>query len=236
MNIFISIGISKTILSTMDKKKENWCPGQSFGLDDWGKHSNKPKKISDEVLNPVREHISSFERVESHYCRASTSREYLNETLNINKMYSKYKEYMSENNYAPIASEYRYWYIFNHEFKISFHQPKKDQCDECTSFNFLSDIEKQLPQYKNIYVNHIKHKNQARQMMETDKKNPQMTVLFCALHLICKKCWPRQGPKYRKCSIRENSQFTISQFSIWSLKKDIAISGMRLLLKEVQMR
>lgn len=72
--------------------------GQSIGTDNRGKHQNKPTKISNDVLESVRDHINSFEKVESHYCRASLSREYLDETLNINKMYSMYKESMLENN------------------------------------------------------------------------------------------------------------------------------------------
>lgn len=85
-------------MSTIAAKKKDSKSGESIGMDNRGNHHNKPKKISNEVLDSVRDHINSFEKIESHYCRSTSSREYLDERLNICKMYSLYKDYMSENN------------------------------------------------------------------------------------------------------------------------------------------
>lgn len=162
-------------------RKKNSPSGQSIESDNRGKHTNKPKKLSDDVLNSVREHINLFERVESHYCRSSSSREYLDETLNISKMYAMYEEFMSDKNITPIASEHKYRDIFNHEFNLSFHKPKKDQCDACASFKFLSDAEKQLPKFLDVYDEHIKNKNLSRQMMQTDKEEAKSDdSILCA--------------------------------------------------------
>ena len=41
----------------------------------WGEAANN--KVPEEIKNGVREHIRSIPRVESHYCRANTNKEYL---------------------------------------------------------------------------------------------------------------------------------------------------------------
>lgn len=76
---------------------------------------------------------------------------------------------MSENNLTSIATEHRYRHIFNTEFNLSFHHPKKDQCDECASFKFLTNEEKEIPKFKDKYNEHIRTKNLARLLMNTDK-------------------------------------------------------------------
>ena len=47
-------------------------------------------KIADDENDDIREHILSFPRVESHYCRSSSSKEYLPADLNVNKMHTLY--------------------------------------------------------------------------------------------------------------------------------------------------
>lgn len=70
----------------------------------------------------VKEHIDSFARVESHYCRSTTKREYLDPQLTVPKMFSLYKDLPSV--VKPVKlSMYRN--IFNREFNLAFHQPKK---------------------------------------------------------------------------------------------------------------
>lgn len=81
-----------------------------------------------EKVKEVKAHIESFPVVDSHYCRASSGKKYLESALNIPKMYSLYKQTTQ----APV-SEWIYRNIFN-EFNISFFKPKKDQCDRCTQF------------------------------------------------------------------------------------------------------
>src|SRR5690606_17274172 len=48
-----------------------------------GKHIKK--KVSPDDKNFVRKHINTFPRVESHYCRSDTKKEYLDPSLSISK-------------------------------------------------------------------------------------------------------------------------------------------------------
>ncbi|KYN15185.1 hypothetical protein ALC57_12595 [Trachymyrmex cornetzi] len=76
--------------------------GKCAGNDDRGEAPN-PRKLSDDIINNVCEHIQSFPANVSHYTREHNSaRKYLNENLNIRKMYMLYKEKCSELNIQPV--------------------------------------------------------------------------------------------------------------------------------------
>ena len=60
-----------------------------------GKHTPK-NKIAEDDRNIIRAHIRSFPTVDSHYCRKTTSRKYLESGLSIRKMYSLYTEMCRE--------------------------------------------------------------------------------------------------------------------------------------------
>lgn len=95
-----------------------------------GKHEKK--RIPGDMLELVKRHISSFPRVESHYCRQDSQREYLEGSLTIAKMYQLYEEYnnMASEGMPPVKlSQYRY--IFCNNFNIHFNKPKKDRCSVC---------------------------------------------------------------------------------------------------------
>lgn len=91
---------------------------------------NTKRKIPEDDKDLVREHIRSFPKIESHYCRSKTKKEYLESSLTLQKMYRMYKSMCEEKNKAPVKlSMYRF--VFNTEFNIEFQKPKKDRCDLC---------------------------------------------------------------------------------------------------------
>lgn len=53
---------------------------------------NIKTSLAPEEIEEVRNHIQSFETVDSHYCRANTKKVYLESDLNLNKMYHLYVE------------------------------------------------------------------------------------------------------------------------------------------------
>ena len=70
------------------RKKLNNGKFISQAVDMRGKHHNRPQKVSDFLLNAVREHIRSFPTVESHYVRKDSERQYLEEGFSIAKIYT----------------------------------------------------------------------------------------------------------------------------------------------------
>jgi len=130
-------------------------------------------KISIERKNFVIEHIDSIPRVESHYCRSDTSKQYFESSLNLVKLYELYKE-KCENSVPPkIAVKISFYRnIFNTEFNIEFVKPKKDLCDIC---------EKNISNNSNDlnYQNHLQLKNSIRIDRNKDRENTSLlTICF----------------------------------------------------------
>nr|CAH7713970.1 unnamed protein product [Callosobruchus chinensis]CAH7767792.1 unnamed protein product [Callosobruchus chinensis] len=70
-----------------------------------------------------------------------------------------------------------YFNIFKEEFNISFHVPKKDQCDFCVGFHNSTDEEKKNLQTE--YDLHIEEKELSRQEKEKDKISmDKVTAVF----------------------------------------------------------
>ncbi|KAK6182763.1 hypothetical protein SNE40_010374 [Patella caerulea] len=125
-------------------------------------------KLPDADKQTVINHINSFPKIDSHYCRATTKRQYLDPTLSVNALYKLYITKCLEEKWNPVK-ESMYRYIFNTEFNLGFHNPSKDVCDTCSKYqlkkegNVLSESD-ELQQ-----IQHLKRKQQARTTKETDK-------------------------------------------------------------------
>lgn len=128
----------------------------------------KNSLVEESVKQTVRDHINSFETIESHYCRQKSSRKYLPPTLNIAKMFTLYLEYCQDHNITKAASEAMYRLIFTREFNLSFFQPKKDICDICHKYEHSSPDEKLAMEEE--YRLHLKNKNVAREIKNIDKQ------------------------------------------------------------------
>ena len=100
----------------------------------------KGKRTPHSDANSARDRIKSFPTVESHYCRVSTNREYLESHLNVSKMYNLYKEKCINKNVEPVKKS-MYYHIFSTEFNLGFHIPKKDRCDLCEKFKVAENTD-----------------------------------------------------------------------------------------------
>lgn len=131
-----------------------------------GRHAHHKTTDSD-VLKGIREHIESIPRIESHYLRAQTSRQYIDGSLNIATLYKLYKEKcISEQ--KPFAKLSMYTKVFNTEFNIGLFTPKKDQCILCERYKNSSPNEKLIIQ--EAYDEHQKQKELSRLEKQEDVK------------------------------------------------------------------
>jgi len=90
----------------------------------------KDSRSHEEVLS----HIRSFPVNNSHYTRAhSANRMYLSSDLSVNEMYDLYLEKCKEMGTVPVKPWY-YRDVFNTEFNLAFHPPRKDSCKQCDIF------------------------------------------------------------------------------------------------------
>lgn len=160
-----TLNVSETWITTALRKLKD---GGSLEEDKRGKHTNRPHKLSPELIDNVKNHINQFPVVPSHYTRKNTMKMYLEEGLTIQKMYRLYNEHCEKNNITTAATSRQYRDIFNEQFNIGFFKPKKDQCTVCSVFNMASDAEKAklLEQYES----HMKNKEVIRNLKDIDKQ------------------------------------------------------------------
>jgi len=127
-------------------------------------YNAKKHALSEAQKESVREHIRSFPVIDSHYCRKKTQRQYLENGLTISKMHRLYLEI--PHTVKPVKRT-SYAQIFNKEFNLGFHQPRKDQCDTCDTFAKLSEDQKVASRM--MQESHMRRKDQARAQKEADK-------------------------------------------------------------------
>ncbi|XP_072388219.1 uncharacterized protein [Diabrotica undecimpunctata] len=158
----------KMFMSTFDigdrfiRSVRDKCKNSIIEHDFRGKHQNH-KTVAAEIKNDILDHINSIPRIESHYLRAQTSREYIDGGLNLALMHKLYRE-RCEKEGREVANIHLYSKIFNTEFNIGFFVPKKDQCSICTVYK-NAECKDDL---KENYEQHIKLKNDSRKEKEKD--------------------------------------------------------------------
>jgi len=127
-------------------------------------------RVAEQIKNNIREHISRFPNVESHYCRKESQRMYLDKTLSLRRMYRLYVEECNTLN-SPVQKFWLYEKIFNTEFNLGFHRPKKDLCALCETFKFLSKDDQDIKRAQ--FDLHQQRKRDARNQKSADKEKAQ---------------------------------------------------------------
>ena len=97
-----------------------------------------------------------------HYNRHDSTRDYLDQNLNIRTMYGLYVKVCEKQNRAPVK-EPIYRRIFNTRFNLAFHKPRKDSC-----LTFDKYKEKQIDEA--TYQTHFARRERAQAEKENDKK------------------------------------------------------------------
>lgn len=126
---------------------------------------HKKIEISKAARDSIRKHIDRFQRVDSHYCRGNTERQYLDKGLSVKKMYRMYVEDCDKNNIIP-EKLWLYNSIFNKEFNLGFHHPKKDLCTFCEVYKSLDDAKKKDREKE--FLEHQERKERIRHQKQCD--------------------------------------------------------------------
>lgn len=159
-----TLGISDRQIRTVKNKTD---PQGFVSKDIRGKHL--ARKPTDPVLiESIKQHINSIPRIESHYLRASTSKEYIGGDKTIMDLWRDFDKGQKEEN-KPTCDYWLYYDIFNKEFNIGFFQPKKDRCDLCLDYEQASTNRKIELQQK--YEVHLKQKDLCRKEKRLDRQN-----------------------------------------------------------------
>lgn len=117
------------------------------------------------MTESVRNHINSISRIERHYLRANTTREYIDGGLTIAHLHRDYKRLREFENKEAVNYD-SHFRILNTEFNISFFVPKQDQCDICEQYkNAVGEAKEKI---ETGYAEHCRQKVLSRMEKKTD--------------------------------------------------------------------
>lgn len=178
-----TLDINDKVILTVRKKTNV----EGFVTEDLrGKHS-KHAKLTEESAE-VCKFINSIPRIESHYIRAQSSRQYIEGSKSLTQIYEDYKKECVSNS-KRFVSKSTFSNIFHKDFNISFFQPKKDRCEVCVSFENSNDEEKNLLK-KNFYE-HQKEKLLSRSEKQRDKEKVSESYIVACYDLQAVLTAPR---------------------------------------------
>lgn len=146
-----------------------------------GKHQKHC--IPPDVLDHIREHIKSFPVVDSHYCRASTQKQYLDQRLSVPKMYDLYLEsdLIKSADHQP-AKLHMYRKIFDEEFNYGFFKPRKDRCDTCEAFKMSIHPSEEQQLAQNL---HLQNKLLGKEERDADRAEHKKGTLNNDSAVLC---------------------------------------------------
>lgn len=173
---------SRTYVLTIDNVRHQVCKKMflaTLGIKDWfirywltktdcamppdsstsTSNRRNPKKIEDHKY--IEKFLADLPKMPSHYCRAKTSREYLEPVFtNMTQLYKTYKENCElEGRECPGRKLFDKIFL---KLNLSLFHPKKDQCDVCCSHKTGNITDEE-------HAEHVLKKDRARKEKDTDK-------------------------------------------------------------------
>ncbi|CAG4907276.1 unnamed protein product [Colias eurytheme] len=179
-----TLAISDRPIRTVFEKSQ---PSGSMELDKRGKHNNH-HAIDPAIKEGVKRHLDSIPKIESHYCRADSKRVYIDGGKTVADLH---RDYVAEcqSKGLPSANYIMYYNIFSYEYNISFYQPKKDQCEDCTAY--ANSTEEEKNRLKEKYEKHLKEKTLSRQSKDDDKNHTADNTIVCVYDLQAAMSCPK---------------------------------------------
>ena len=99
-----------------------------------GRHSNRPHKMQDKVLQRINAHIKKLLVEESHYSRNKNfHKKYISPVLNITLLYQSFIEECEKEKLSEMykIKKCTFTNVFVTQFNYSFGYPKSDTCSTC---------------------------------------------------------------------------------------------------------
>ncbi|XP_070212669.1 uncharacterized protein [Littorina saxatilis] len=187
--------------------------GSFTGRERRGRHQPHNKSQENEVER-ARKHIESLPVVESHYTRKDSIRKYLAANLNITKMYQLHKT-ESQKEGVDCVSTRAYRSIFNKNYNLSFHVPKKDQCAKCTLYSTKAKSGTITEEEQELFNEHMQKKEEAKKEKERDKerakKDPSLHVITVDMQAVLQTPCGAVSQLYYK---RKLSVFNFTTYSL----------------------
>lgn len=196
----------KSVRTALAKKTET-------GITERDKRGGRPQSQVERdavIKDLVTQHINRFPRVESHYCRKDTTREYLHSDLTKRKMFAMFKQ-EHERTVIPMIS-YEFYRKMVKAMKLSIHKPKKDMCSLC--LNYLKGDKDKKAELEERYKTHIEEKTAVREKKKEAKQfadSKTVAVVFDLQQTI-------YMPRCNDCQIFYKRRLSTFNFTIYNLK------------------
>ena len=139
------------------------------------KDGNTLDRVRNRKRIKKRQHINSFPCMESPCARKDSKREYLDNSLYLQKIYELYVDIPEKEGCTKPASESTYRSVFNFEFNLSFLRRMKDRCDICAGHeNLLTDTD--MAKYRDDLKLKDESRNYEARVKDNVKKDPYMSA------------------------------------------------------------
>lgn len=202
----------KMFLGTLGMKETtilNWIKEET-GNEETGRNrsdniSRVRKQKFEESNNNLKEFLASLPKVESHYCRSSSSKLYIEPLWSsTNDLYRFYKTRHCAERKITAVSKTTFFVMFQ-KMNLSIYTPKKDLCDICVAYDT-----KNLSEEK--YQEHQELKREAREEKGKDKTSSENFVFTMDLQsvLLC--------PKSTVSAMYYKTKLIVHNFTIYDLK------------------
>lgn len=198
-----TLGLRETMLLNWIKESDSTDHGNDIG----NRRSEVRRVKFAEKNSAISQFLQSLPKMESHYCRSSTKKMYLEPLWHSNaELYKFFKQKYCVEHKVEAGSIHTFMKLFE-EMNLSLYIPKKDLCDTCESYNT-----KNLSQEE--YDMHQKLKEEARQEKERDKSCTDPSVKVYAMDLqsvlLC--------PKSTVSAMYYKTKLIVHNFTIYNLK------------------
>ncbi|XP_062387011.1 uncharacterized protein LOC134076007 [Sardina pilchardus] len=182
----------------------NWAKeGHTQSHTEGQTHSNTCRSVAGHEF--IRSFLHDLPKVPSHYCRSTTSKQYLEPVFqSIADLYAVFCHAAAEKSVRPLSRQ-----VFADEFKrlnLGLYHPKKDQCDTCCAFKTgnLPDDE---------WQHHLLKKEEARaeKMSDKSKTNSNIMVICMDLQalLLC--------PKLKASALYYKTKLAVHNFTVYNM-------------------
>ena len=207
--IFLStLGINDSWVQTALQKQGK---GSVLEVDKRGKSSLNRVRVDQKLIQGIKNHIESFPKVPSHYCRKDTNCEYLDERPDVKKMHVLYLEEMTENHpMKSVATERQYRDIFSN-YNFHFFKPKKDQWDVC--FAWKNAIREDKLKTQKEYDAHVEAKDFAWGLKDQNKAVAKLDSNVCVACYDLHKVLP--CPRAETSAFYYKRHLSISNFTVY---------------------
>lgn len=151
--------------------------------------------------------LDSLPKMESHYCRKSTSKLYLEPSWKSKQeLFREYCRWGTEKNVSPLSE-----FVFHNTFtdkNLSLFQPKKDELDVCVAYKTGNCSAED-------YEVHIQKKEEARAEKDADKVNLKCVYTMDLQSLLL--CFVSNVSSI--IIIKESLEFIIYHFIIFKIRR-----------------